>query len=135
MKTSLILLLYSKHDLCNNKHLLDDVKTPGYNFVYINREQKHIGGVGGYLKEELDIKINKNLKRLGTRTEQLWLAIKGKCKKTSILPETVNQHQPQMKKKSYTCEGGAHFRISVLTFIDELEKQLLIKKKTVEVDQ
>ena len=129
MKTSLILLLYSKHDLCNNKHLLDDVKTPGYNFVYINREQKHIGGVGGYLKEELDIKINKNLKRLGTTTEQLWLAIKGKCKKTSILPETVNQYQPQMKKKSCTCEGGAHSRISVLTFIDELEKQLLIKKK------
>ena len=135
MKTSLILLLYSKHDLCNNKHLLDDVKTPGYNFVYINREQKHIGGVGGYLKEELDIKINKNLKRLGTTTEQLWLAIKGKCKKTSILPEKFNQHRPQMKKKSCTCEGGAHFRISVLTFIDELEKQLLIKKKTVEVDQ
>ena len=75
------MLLYPKHDLCNNKHLLDDVKTPGYNFVYINREQKHIGGVGGYLKEELDIKINKNLNRLGTTTEQLWLVIKGKCKK------------------------------------------------------
>ena len=128
MKTSLILLLYPKHDLCNNKHLLDDVKTPGYNFVYINREQKHIGGVGGYLKEELDIKINKNLNRLGTTTEQLWLVIKGKCKKTSILPEIVNQPQPQMKKKSCTCEGGAHFRTPVLTFIDELEKQLLIKK-------
>ena len=38
-------------------------------------------------------------------------------------------------KKSHTCkEGGAHFKISVFTFIDELEKQLFIKK-TVEVDQ
>ena len=36
-------------------------------------------------------------------------------------------------RKSHTCEGGAHFRIC-LAFIDELEKQLFIKK-TVEVGQ
>ena len=29
---------------------------PGYNFAYKNREQKSGGGVGAYLKEELDFK-------------------------------------------------------------------------------
>ena len=39
------------------------------------------------------------------------------------------------KKKSQTCEeGGAHLRISFLAFIDELEKQIIIKK-TVELGQ
>ena len=38
------------------KHLLDHVKMPGYNFAYKNREQKSGGGVGAYVKEELDFK-------------------------------------------------------------------------------
>ena len=38
-------------------------------------------------------------------------------------------------KKSHTCEeGGAHLRVSLLAFIDELEKQITITK-IVEVGQ
>ena len=37
------------------------------------------------------------------------------------------------KIKSHTCEGGAH--LSILTFTDELEKQLIYQKKTVELGQ
>ena len=72
--------------LRDNKHLLDYLKTPGYNFVYKNREQKLGGGVGAYLKEELDFEIREDLNRLDTAIEQLWLEIKGKNKK-SILPQ------------------------------------------------
>ena len=78
--------------LRDNKHLLDYLKTPGYNFVYKNREQKLGGGVGAYLKEELDFEIREDLNRLDTTIEQLWLEIKGKNKK-SILPS------PQIEKK------------------------------------
>ena len=40
-----------------------------------------------------------------------------------------------MKKKSHTCEeGGGTPQNLFLAFIDELEKQIIIKK-TVEVDQ
>ena len=40
-----------------------------------------------------------------------------------------------LNKKSHTCEeGGAHLKNLCLTFIDEIEKQLFIKK-TVEVGQ
>ena len=39
-------------------------------------------------------------------------------------------------KKSHTCEEGrACLRISFFAFIDELEKEIIIKKKTVEVGQ
>ena len=55
----------------NNKHLLDYVKIPGFNFLYKNREQKRDGGVGAYLKEELDFKIHNILNRLDTIIEQL----------------------------------------------------------------
>ena len=59
--------------LRDNKHLLDYVKIPGYNFVYENREQKRGGGVGAYLKEELDFKIREDLNRLDKTIEQLLL--------------------------------------------------------------
>ena len=77
--------------LHDNKHLLDYVKIPGYNFVYKDKEQKHGGGVGTYLKEELDLKMWEDLNRLDTTIEQLWPEIKGKYKKSSILPGIIDQ--------------------------------------------
>ena len=47
------------------------VKIPGDNFVYKNREQKRGGGVGAYLKEELDFKIREDLNRLDKAIKQL----------------------------------------------------------------
>ena len=52
--------------------LLDYVNIPGYNSVYKNREQKHGGGVGAYLKQ-LDFKIREDLNRLDTTIELWWL--------------------------------------------------------------
>ena len=56
----------------------------GYNFVYKNREQKSGGGVGAYLKEELDFKVSEDLSRLDATIEQLWLEIKRKNKNSSM---------------------------------------------------
>ena len=67
IKTSVILLLYLEHDY----EITDYVKLPGYNFVFRNSEQKRGGGVGSYLKEELDFKIREDLNRLDTIVEQL----------------------------------------------------------------
>ena len=75
----------SKAWLRSNKHLRDYVKIPGYNFVYKNREQKLVGGVGAYLKEERDFKTYGNLNRLDTTIEQLWLEIKGENKKFILI--------------------------------------------------
>ena len=85
--------------LHDDKHLLDYAKIPGYNLVYKNREQKRGGGVGAYLKEELDFKICDDLNRLYTTIEQLCLEIKGKNKKSSILLGIVYQTSPQIEKK------------------------------------
>ena len=52
--------------LRDDKDLLDYVKISSYNFVYRNREQKHGGGVGAYLKEKLDFKIREDLNTLDT---------------------------------------------------------------------
>ena len=57
------------------------------------------------------------------------LFCKGKTVKTLFLKANIEL------EKSHTCEeGGAHLKISLLTFIDELERQIIIKK-TVEVGQ
>ena len=45
--------------LHDNKHLLDCVKIPGYNFVYKNRGQKCGGGVGPYLDKNVATKYVK----------------------------------------------------------------------------
>ena len=74
MKTSLISETWPR----DNKYILDYVKISSYHFVYKNREQKRGGGVGSYLKEELDFKIREVFNRLDTSIEQLWLEIKGK---------------------------------------------------------
>ena len=68
----------------NSNYLLDYVKMRGYNFVYKNREQKSGGGVGAYLKEELDFKVSEDLSRLDATIEQLWLEIKRKNKNSSM---------------------------------------------------
>ena len=64
--------------LRSNKHLLDYVQIPGYNFVYKNREQKRGGGLGAYLKEEVDFKTKEDLNILNATIERLRLEIKGK---------------------------------------------------------
>ena len=46
------------------------------------------------------------------------------CKQTRVFGAT--EYSLQYFEKSYTCEGGAHLRIS-LAFIVELEKHLLKK--------
>ena len=54
--------------------------------------------------------------------------------KTCVITAGIKKYKSIIQKKSHTCEeGGAHLRIC-LAFIDELEKQLFIKK-TVEVGQ
>ena len=51
---------------------------PWNNFVYENREQKRGGGVGAYLKQEVDFKTKEDLNILNTTIEQLRLETKGK---------------------------------------------------------
>ena len=63
------------------------------------REQKRVVGVRAYLKEEFDFKIHEDLNRLDTPIEQLWLEIKGKNKKSSILLGIVYQLSPQVEEK------------------------------------
>ena len=69
----------------------DYVKIPGYNFVYKNGEQKRVGGVGAYLKEERDFKTHGHLNRLDTTIEQLWLEIKGENKKFILIASSLTQ--------------------------------------------
>ena len=79
----------SKTWLRSNKHLRDYVKIPGYNFVYKNGEQKRVGGVVAYLKEERDFKTHGHLNKLDTTIEQLWLEIKGEKKKFILIASSL----------------------------------------------
>ena len=89
-----------KTSLNDNKHLRDYVKIPDCNFVYKNREQKRDGGVGAYLKEELDFKIRQDLNRLDTTIEQVWLEIKGKNKKISYYTRNSLLTQSKNRRKN-----------------------------------
>ena len=81
------------------------------------------------IKETLLIKaINFAKKRVNIKNEDKVII---KYSRKSLL---YNNSKTSMKK-SHTCEeGGVHLRFFFLTFIDELEKQIIITK-TVEVGQ
>ena len=115
-ENQLDIVILWKRWLRSNKHLLDYVQIPGYKFVYKNREQKRGGGVGAYLKQEVDFKTKEDLNILNTIIEQLRLEIKGKNWKFSTLLGIVCQCSWQIDKKNGM--GGQNWNFAINNYAD-----------------
>ena len=57
--------------LKDNKLLLQYVSIPGYNFEFLNRQNKRGGGVGVYLKDHLQYKVRKDIYQKNSKIEHV----------------------------------------------------------------
>ena len=69
--------------LKNDKHLLEYVGLPGYEFAYRNREEKRSGGVGIYIRDTIQFKLRSDISKLDVSIEHLWIEIQER-KKNSV---------------------------------------------------
>lgn len=85
--------------LKDNIQLLNHVSIPGYNVEFSNRKDRRGGGVGFYVKESLTYKVRKDLQRIDTTLEHLWLEFKGRNKNNSYLVGVMYQPSPRTGDK------------------------------------
>ena len=67
-----------------NPNVLEYVKMLGYNIYFKNRNSRG-GGVRVYVKENLKCKTRKDIMKIDTEFEHLWLEIEGKQKNSKLL--------------------------------------------------
>ena len=70
--------------LKDNALLLQHVNIPGYKVEFVNRPNKRGGGVGLYIKENLQFKVRSDINRHDTTIEHLWIEVKN-SRKVSFL--------------------------------------------------
>ena len=58
-QTKFDVITVSERWLKNDKHLLEYLRLPGYEFVYQNRDEKRGGGVGIYIRDAIEIQGKK----------------------------------------------------------------------------
>ena len=61
--------------LKNDKHLLEYVRLPGYEFAYRNRDEKRGDGVGIYTRDTIEFKVCNDILKLDESIEYLWVEI------------------------------------------------------------
>ena len=66
--------------LKDNVNLLNSVGIPGYNKNFRNRDRVKGGGVGYYVKSDIDVKERKDLTNLDNTIEHQWIEISGQKK-------------------------------------------------------
>ena len=71
--------------LKNDKHLLEYVRLPGYEFAYRNRDEKRGGGVGIYIRDTTEFKLRSDISKLDDSIEHLWVEIQGRKKNSACL--------------------------------------------------
>ena len=58
-QTNFDVITLSETWLKSAKHLLKNVRLPGYEFAYRNRDEKLGGGVGTYIRDTIEFKVRK----------------------------------------------------------------------------
>ena len=71
--------------LKNDKHLLEYVRPPSYEFAYRNRDEKRGGGVGIYIRDTTEFKLRSDISKLDDSIEHLWVEIQGRKKNSACL--------------------------------------------------
>ena len=87
------ILTMSETWLKNNSHLLSHVAIPGYNCVFRNRDEIRGGGVGAYLREEIEYKRRQDLENKDPQLEHLWLEILGRNRHSKLLLGTIHRSE------------------------------------------
>jgi len=98
-QTKFDIITLSKTWLKNDRHLLEYVKLPGYNFTYRNRDEKRGGGVDIYIKDTIQFKIRNDIVNVDKSIEHLWVEVKGKNKHSSYLIGVFYQPSSETKHK------------------------------------
>jgi len=80
------IITLSEKWLRNNEHVINYVRIPGYNLEHRDRDTgQRGGGVGFYIKENLDYKLRQDLGKHESSIEQQWIEVKGKNKNSPYL--------------------------------------------------
>ena len=79
------ILTMSETWLKNNPHLRSHVGISGYNCVFRNRDEIRGGGVGAYLRKEIEYKRRQDLENKDPQLEHLWLEIPGRNRHSKLL--------------------------------------------------
>ena len=69
----------------NDKHLLEYVRLPGYEFAYRNWDKKRGGSVGIYNRDTIEFKVRGDVSKLDESIEHLWAEIQGRKKNSACL--------------------------------------------------
>ena len=83
------MLTLSETRLRDNPALLDFMSVPGYITVLRNRESIKGGGVGSYIRNDINFKHRKDIENLQLDLEYLWVEIPGSNKHSKALVEVM----------------------------------------------
>ena len=99
-QTKFDVITLSETWLKNDKHLLEYVRLPGYEFAYRNRDERRGGGVGIYIRDTIEFKVRSDISKLDDSIEHLWLEIQGKKKlSASYQPSSENNKKLEWIEK------------------------------------
>ena len=98
-QTKFDVITLSETWLKNDKHLLEYVRLPGYEFAYRNRDEKRGGGVGIYIRDTIEFKVRSDISKLDDSIEHLWVEIQGKKKNSACLIGVFYQPSSENNKK------------------------------------
>ena len=115
-QTNFDVITLSKTWLKNNKHLLEYVRLPSYEFAYRNRDEKRSGGVGTYIRDTIELKVCNDITKLDESIEHLWVESQGKKINSVCLIGLFYQPNSENNKK--------------IEWIEKLDSVLSIVKST-----
>ena len=84
-QTNFDVITLSETWLKNDKHLLEYVRLPVYEFAYRNRDKKRGGGKGIYVRDTMKFKVYNDIWKLDESIEHLWVGIQGRKKNSACL--------------------------------------------------
>ena len=87
--------------LKNDKHLLEYVTLPCYEFAYRNRDEKSGGGIRIYIRDTTEFKVGSNISKLDDSIECLWVEIHGRKKNSACLIGVFYQPSSENNKKRH----------------------------------
>ena len=97
--TKFDVIILSETWLKNDKHLVEYVRLPGYEFAYRNRNEKPGGGEGIYIRDTIEFKVRNDISKLDDLIEHLWVEIQGRKKDSACLIGVFYQPSSENNKK------------------------------------